>query len=136
MENEGKMDYYSYDIINFPPPLSYSCFGQFCKENKSCSFVLDLDRKYLQHACTLTSISGRRHTMEFQVHGESIGEKLLFCYSDLLMKNSSISFLTNSSPSYLEFYFKELKLFLNAYAFYEIIVGASRDVHWVWSGLD
>ncbi|KAI5654537.1 hypothetical protein M9H77_31724 [Catharanthus roseus] len=36
--------------------------------------------------------------------------------------NSSISFLINSSPSYLAFYFNELKLFLNAYAFYEIIV--------------
>ncbi|KAI5672222.1 hypothetical protein M9H77_12586 [Catharanthus roseus] len=35
--------------------------------------------------------------------------------------NSSISFLTNSSPSYVEFYFKELTLFLNAYALHEII---------------
>ncbi|KAI5653475.1 hypothetical protein M9H77_30662 [Catharanthus roseus] len=41
----------------------------------------------------------------------------------LSQANSSIIFLTNSSPSYLEYYFKELKLFLNAYAFYEIIVG-------------
>ncbi|KAI5676076.1 hypothetical protein M9H77_07026 [Catharanthus roseus] len=38
--------------------------------------------------------------------------------------NSSISFLTNSSPTFLEFYFKELNLFLNAYAIHEIIVGA------------
>ncbi|KAI5681756.1 hypothetical protein M9H77_02984 [Catharanthus roseus] len=37
--------------------------------------------------------------------------------------NSLISFLTNSSPTYHEFYSKELKLFLNAYAFHEIIVG-------------
>ncbi|KAI5666535.1 hypothetical protein M9H77_16388 [Catharanthus roseus] len=42
----------------------------------------------------------------------------------LSQANSSINFLTNSSPSYLEFYFKELKLFLNAYAFHEIIIGA------------
>ncbi|KAI5664025.1 hypothetical protein M9H77_23348 [Catharanthus roseus] len=32
--------------------------------------------------------------------------------------NSSISFLTNSSPTYLEFYSKELKLFINSYAFH------------------
>ncbi|KAI5664179.1 hypothetical protein M9H77_23502 [Catharanthus roseus] len=39
----------------------------------------------------------------------------------LSQANSSISFLTNSSPSYLDFYFKELKLFVNAYAFHDII---------------
>ncbi|KAI5681321.1 hypothetical protein M9H77_02548 [Catharanthus roseus] len=41
----------------------------------------------------------------------------------LSLANSLISFLTNSSPTYLEFYLEELKLFLNAYAFHEIIVG-------------
>ncbi|KAI5681420.1 hypothetical protein M9H77_02648 [Catharanthus roseus] len=46
------------------------------------------------------------------------------CGKEVLLSqvNSSISFLTNSSPPYLERYFKELKLFLNAYAFHEFIV--------------
>ncbi|KAI5664470.1 hypothetical protein M9H77_23793 [Catharanthus roseus] len=221
MENEGKMDYYFYDIISFPAPPSHSCFGHFCKEAKYCSYVLDLDRNSLQHACTLTLMSGRRYTMEFKGQGKNVGGKLLLCYGDSSMSifsnlflfylvfsfkelklfsygthllvvqdsfhdslvfiahdvepwnicdslgdanhctfsflgnnsygfdgslfsllgiedqrkgggkelllsqaNSSISFRTNSSPSYFEFYFKELKLFLNAYAFHEIIVGA------------
>ncbi|KAI5675977.1 hypothetical protein M9H77_06927 [Catharanthus roseus] len=63
MEKEGKMDYYSYDIISFPPPLSHSCFGHFCKETKSCSFVLDLDRNSIQYAYAITSMSGRRYTL-------------------------------------------------------------------------
>ncbi|KAI5682065.1 hypothetical protein M9H77_03293 [Catharanthus roseus] len=111
MENEGKMDYYSYDIISFPPAPSHSYFGHFFKETKSCSFVLDLDRNSLQHACTLTSMSGRRHTMEFEGQGENIGGKLFLCYGD-----SSTSFSSNLFLFYLVFSFKDLKLFFDGYA--------------------
>ncbi|KAI5664021.1 hypothetical protein M9H77_23344 [Catharanthus roseus] len=125
MENEGKIDYYFYEIISFPPPPSYSCFGHFCKEATSCSYVFDLDRNSLQHACTITSMNKRRHPMEFEGQSESIGGKLIEDQRKsggkgvlLSPTNSSIIFLTNSSPTYLEFYSKELKLFLNSYAFH------------------
>ncbi|KAI5676917.1 hypothetical protein M9H77_07867 [Catharanthus roseus] len=104
------MDYYSYDIISLSPPPSYSCFGHFCKETKSCSFVLDLDRNSLQHTYTITSMSQKRHIMEFEGQGESIGEKLFLCYGD-----SSMSFSSNLFLFYLAFIFKGFKLFLDGY---------------------
>ncbi|KAI5681954.1 hypothetical protein M9H77_03182 [Catharanthus roseus] len=72
-------------------------------ETKSCSFVLDLDRNSLQHACTLTLLSRRTHTMEFEGQGESVGGKLLLYYGD-----SSISLSSNLFLFYLVFSFKEL----------------------------
>ncbi|KAI5682165.1 hypothetical protein M9H77_03393 [Catharanthus roseus] len=114
MEIEGKMDYYSYDIINFPPPPSDSCFGHFCKETKSFSFVLDFDRNSLQYVCSITSMSGRRHTIEFECQGESIREILFLCYGD-----SSMSFSSNLFLFYV-FFFKEWKLFLIGDIFLEL----------------
>ncbi|KAI5653961.1 hypothetical protein M9H77_31148 [Catharanthus roseus] len=117
MENEGKMDYYSYDMKSFLLQHSYSCFCHFCKQTKFCSFVLDLDRNFHQHACTITSMSGRRHTMEFEGQGESIGGKLFLCYGD-----SSMSFSSNLFLFYLVFSFKELKLFLDGMFFLSLIL--------------
>ncbi|KAI5678511.1 hypothetical protein M9H77_09461 [Catharanthus roseus] len=109
--------YCSYNIISFPLPPSYSCFGHFCKETKSCTFVLDLDRNSIQYACTIISLCGRRHTMEFEDKGENVGGKLFLCYGD-----SSISFSSNLFLFYLVFSFKELKLFLDGYDFLEFIL--------------
>ncbi|KAI5664039.1 hypothetical protein M9H77_23362 [Catharanthus roseus] len=108
MEIEGKMDYYSHEIISFPPPPSYSCFGHFRKVAKFRSCVFDLDRHSLQRAFTITSMNGRKQTIEFEGQGESVGRKLFLCYGDSYMSFSSNPFLF-----YLVFSFKELKLFLD-----------------------
>ncbi|KAI5672494.1 hypothetical protein M9H77_12858 [Catharanthus roseus] len=43
-------------------------------DTNSCSFVLDLDRNSLQYAYTVTLMSGRRCTIEFEGQGESTKE--------------------------------------------------------------
>ncbi|KAI5653359.1 hypothetical protein M9H77_30546 [Catharanthus roseus] len=78
------------------------------------SFVLEFDRNPLQHVCTVTSMRGRRHTIEFEGQGKNVGGKLLLCYEDLTMSFSSKLFLF-----YFVFSFKELKLFLELNSFYE-----------------
>ncbi|KAI5677038.1 hypothetical protein M9H77_07988 [Catharanthus roseus] len=122
MENAGKMDYYSYDIISFPSLPPYSYFGHFCKETKSCSFELDLDGNFLQYACTLTSMSRRRYIMDFEGQGESVGGKLLLCHGD-----SSMNFSSNLFLFYIVFSFKELKLFLDRYSFLEFNLARSTS---------
>ncbi|KAI5681060.1 hypothetical protein M9H77_02287 [Catharanthus roseus] len=81
-------------------------------------FALGFDKNYLQHIYTITSMRGRRHTMEFEGQGKSVGRKLILCYGDLTMSFSSNLFLF-----YLVFSFKELKLLLELNAFYVILVG-------------
>ncbi|KAI5671533.1 hypothetical protein M9H77_11897 [Catharanthus roseus] len=87
------------------------------EKTKSCSFALDLDRNSLQHACTIISISGRRHTMEFGGQGKRVGGKLFLHYGD-----SSMSFSPNLFIFYLMFSFNELKLFLDGYVFFSLIL--------------
>ncbi|KAI5653524.1 hypothetical protein M9H77_30711 [Catharanthus roseus] len=38
-------------------------------------FTLEFDRNSLQHVCTITSMRGRRHTMEFEGEGKNVGGK-------------------------------------------------------------
>ncbi|KAI5653129.1 hypothetical protein M9H77_30316 [Catharanthus roseus] len=76
----------------------------------------------LQHDCAIKSMRRRRHTMEFEGQGESIGVKLFLCYGD-----SSMSFSSNLFLFYLMFSFKELKLFLDAYVFLELNLARSTS---------
>ncbi|KAI5667334.1 hypothetical protein M9H77_17187 [Catharanthus roseus] len=56
-------------------------------KTKSCSFVLDLDTNSLQYACTIISMSGRRHNMELEGQdGLLVPNKTAFVIS---MKNDS-----------------------------------------------
>ncbi|KAI5676635.1 hypothetical protein M9H77_07585 [Catharanthus roseus] len=82
------------------------------------AFARGFDRNSLQHVFTITSMRGRRHTMEFEGQGESVGGKLILCYGNLTMSFSSNLFLF-----YLVFSYKELKLSLELNAFYLILVG-------------
>ncbi|KAI5667957.1 hypothetical protein M9H77_17810 [Catharanthus roseus] len=101
-----------------------SCYGLGNLDDTSLvelnivGFALGFDRNCLQHVCTITSMIGRRHTMEFEGQGKSVGRKLILCYGDLTM-----SFSSNLFVFYLMFSFKELKLFLELNAFYVILVG-------------
>ncbi|KAI5676352.1 hypothetical protein M9H77_07302 [Catharanthus roseus] len=52
-------------------------------------FALGFDKNSLQHVCTITSMRGRRHTMEFEGQGKSVRGKLILCYGDLTMSFSS-----------------------------------------------
>ncbi|KAI5667202.1 hypothetical protein M9H77_17055 [Catharanthus roseus] len=47
--------------------------------------ALEFDRNSLQHVCTITSMRGRRHTIEFEGQGENVEGKLILCYGDLTM---------------------------------------------------
>ncbi|KAI5662471.1 hypothetical protein M9H77_21794 [Catharanthus roseus] len=48
-------------------------------------FALEFDRNSLQHICTITSMRGRRHTMEFEGEGENVRGTIILCYGDLTM---------------------------------------------------
>ncbi|KAI5680891.1 hypothetical protein M9H77_02118 [Catharanthus roseus] len=98
--------------------LDPSCYGFGNLDDTSLvelnivGFVLEFDWNSLQHVCPITSTRGRRHTMEFEGQGESVGGKLILCYGDLTISLSSNLFLF-----YLVFSFLELN------AFYVIVVG-------------
>ncbi|KAI5682053.1 hypothetical protein M9H77_03281 [Catharanthus roseus] len=49
-------------------------------------FALEFDKKFLQHVCTITSMRGRRHTMEFEGQGQNVGGKLILCYGYLTIR--------------------------------------------------
>ncbi|KAI5654006.1 hypothetical protein M9H77_31193 [Catharanthus roseus] len=55
-------------------PFCY-CFGNLddtsLVELNIISFAFEFDRKSLQHVCTIISMRGRRHTMEFEGQGEN-----------------------------------------------------------------
>ncbi|KAI5650512.1 hypothetical protein M9H77_36517 [Catharanthus roseus] len=46
-------------------------------------FAFEFDSNSLQHVCTITSIRGRRHSMEFEGQGKNVGGRLILCYGDL-----------------------------------------------------
>ncbi|KAI5657044.1 hypothetical protein M9H77_25837 [Catharanthus roseus] len=86
-----------------------SCYGFVNLDDTSLvelnivGFALVFDRNSLQHACTITSMSGRRHTMEFEGQGKNVGGKLFLCYGDSSMILDSFSSWTpmwGMIPSY------------------------------------
>ncbi|KAI5671583.1 hypothetical protein M9H77_11947 [Catharanthus roseus] len=118
VENERSLGYNIFKIISFYPCILYLCFDHLLKGTKLCSLALVCDRKSLQNLCSLTLMRERNHAKEGEDLGENVGRELFLCHGD-----SSMSFSLNLFLSYIQFFFKDLNLFLNIFASREIIVG-------------